>query len=112
VDLAIASGVSDDIKDKNRKGKRDTALREAFYALDNPFRLWLADIDPEQDDDVVAVSKMWRQKVKKILLRLGREMIDSAGQRAFVGKKNKNDVMNAPIAYLKFRFALAKALEL
>ena len=114
-DLAIASGGSGDRKDKNIKGKRDLALRDAFYALDNPFRHWLASIDPEKGDEVYEISKLWRNEVERILSRIGKELVANAGQSAFIGKRIKmNNVertKNAPEAYRWFKYSLMKSLE-
>lgn len=108
-DLAKAAGAS------GASGESQVrAAKEQFYLeLDQPFRKWLYQLDPKENDIDEAV-KNWREQVTPIAYRLGRTMVEAAGPVAMVGRKvkNKNDTQeryySAPKAYHWFKYGVKK----
>lgn len=78
--LSLARG--DDVN----SARLQDAVAQAFFLLDEPFRRWLAGIDPEQTDlDLALVD--WVSTARGIVRFLGRQMVAAAGQAAFVGRE-------------------------
>ena len=77
--IAIASGASDG------KDIRNTTQEQAYATLDMPFRSWIASIDPETDS-ITEKCDSWVTDVRKIILKLGEDLVNQAGSQAFVGK--------------------------
>lgn len=108
-DLAKAAGASGDSEVR--------AAKEQFYfELDQPFRQWLYQLDPE-DNDIDAAVKAWREQVKTIAYRLGRTMVEAAGSAALVGRKVKNKdgtegrYYSAPKAYHWFMYGVNQVYQ-
>ncbi len=75
--LALAAG--------NEGAGQVRAAKEQFYfEIDQPFRKWLYQLDPEEDMDTAVES--WRAQAKKIAYMLGRTMVEAAGTPALVGR--------------------------
>jgi CRISPR system Cascade subunit CasA len=101
-------------------GNRDTkasarAKEQAYFALDEPFREWLAKINPQNKDykSVNDAEKYWYTKAKGILLNLGKELVQEAGDAAFAGRELKDDkikggYINSAIALGRFQGSLKK----
>ena len=66
--------------------------RERFYfLLDQPFRQWLRDIDPEWDEDETEKSVIgWREQAQRLARALGERLVERAGDAAFVGRAGKS----------------------
>lgn len=65
------------------------AAKEQFYfEIDQPFRQWLYQLNPEEDID--AVVETWRAQAKKIACALGHTMIKAVGTPALVGRSVKS----------------------
>ncbi len=109
-DLAKASGDSDSIHHKAGEGVGTTAKAEAYFRLDQPFRKWLADIDPLQTD-VEAAELAWKSIVKRILYQLGEEITHQAGEKAISGRWVKERLYTAPGALAKFRSNIRRTIE-
>jgi CRISPR system Cascade subunit CasA len=108
-DLAAAAG------DKNGgSGKRSTAMEEAYFRLDNPFRIWLAAINP-QLDDMGKMGNLWKEQMRDIVLALGNDLIREAGDKAFIGIavkiNSREELVNAPKAYMKFKAGINNILN-
>lgn len=84
VDLAKASGDSDSQHHKAGEGSGNAAKAEAYFRLDMPFRKWLANIDPTQTD-LDEAEQDWKSIVRRILLQLGEEMMEQAGEKSHYG---------------------------
>ena len=100
-DLAKAAGHEDGDGDKS------AAIEQAYFRLDNPFRNWLADIDPDNDNErKQEVCEEWWYTSRKIVRDIGQELISQVGQQAFVGRKikekNREHEYFAPKLYNKF----------
>ncbi len=61
-----------------------TARDQGFGALDGPYRRWLVDL--EEDTDLERARAVWRATVRRIVLGIGRELLDSAGRGAAEGR--------------------------
>jgi len=101
--LAIAAGNSDGNK------QREAAKEQAYFRLDMPFRRWLEEIDPVRDEMVTA-SKHWWEQARRVVLELGRELVEQAGPQAFVGRvlkengKEKEQRYAAPEVFNRFLY--------
>ena len=91
------------------------AAKERFYfSIDQPFRRWLADLDPEEDIDEAVLS--WRSQAKHIARQVGQKLVEEAGPSALVGrhetiKKGNNEIKvyhAAPKAFNRFLGELKK----
>lgn len=117
-ELKLAGGL-----DYNQvKGFKETqkvtedARAQFYFAVDQPFRQWLQEIDPEQDDPDKAVQR-WEAQACRIAEELGARMVREAGNAALKGHrvvvdKNKktesSTLYTSPKAYNNFRSELWK----
>lgn len=111
-DIELAAGSAEDTVLKRAVVER--AREQYYYEIDLPFRNWLERIDPnweivsEQEEQAL---REWRETAKRIALRIGQELVESAGTAAIVGRavKDKNDkerYYSAPDAYRYFKVKL------
>lgn len=111
-DIELAAGSSEDTVLKRAVVER--AREQYYYEIDLPFRNWLERIDPnweivsEQEEQAL---REWCETAKRIALRIGQELVESAGTAAIVGRavKDKNDkerYYSAPDAYRYFKVKL------
>ena len=111
-DIELAAGSSKDTVLKRAAVER--ACEQYYYEIDLPFRNWLEGIDPnweivsEQEEQAL---REWHETAKRIALRIGQELVESAGTAAIVGRavKDKNDkekYYSAPYAYRDFTVKL------
>lgn len=111
-DIELAAGASGDTVLKRAAVAR--AREQYYYEIDLPFRNWLEGIDPnweivsEQEEQAL---REWHETAKRIALRIGQELVESAGTAAIVGRavKDKNDkerYYSAPDAYRYFKVKL------
>lgn len=87
-ELKLAGGL-----DYNQvKGFKETqkvtedARAQFYFAVDQPFRQWLQEIDPEQDDPDEAVQR-WEAQARSIAEELGAKMVREAGNAALKGHR-------------------------
>lgn len=115
-ELKLAGGL-----DYNQvKGFKETqkvtedARAQFYFAVDQPFRQWLQEIDPEQDDPDEAVLR-WEAQARRIAEELGAKMVREAGNAALKGhrivvdrdKKTERTILyTSPKAYNRFRASL------
>lgn len=111
-DIELAAGSAEDTVLKRAVVER--AREQYYYEIDLPFRNWLERIDPnweivsEQEEQAL---REWHETAKRIALRIGQELVESAGTAAIVGRavKDKNDkerYYSAPDAYRYFKIKL------
>ena len=111
-DIELAAGAAEDTVLKRAVVER--AREQYYYEIDLPFRNWLERIDPnweivsEQEEQAL---REWHETAKRIALRIGQELVESAGTAAIVGRavKDKNDkerYYSAPDAYRYFKVKL------
>lgn len=100
--------------DKPEDPPRTAAARAAelaFAELDHLFREWLRALDSETDPAMA--RKTWQQTVRDTLLRLGADLVEHAGPKAWAGRQiDENTYMSSPLADLFFRRALNRALPM
>lgn len=91
------------------KGQRKTAKEQAYYRINQPFRRWLASIDPQKDNDKKdELCSQWWEQAKGIVRKLGQEMVKQAGPQAFAGRIEKDErtgkeyLYTAPEVYNRF----------
>ena len=110
-ELSLAAG------DKNDT-TAESARTQFYFTIDQPFRLWLQSIDPETDK-LDEKADEWQEKARKLAAELGRQMVERAGNAAFVGHRvevkkggkkdeKKTDLYTAPKAYNSFLYNLRK----
>lgn len=117
-DIELAAGSAEDTVLKRAVVER--AREQYYYEIDLPFRNWLERIDPnwgadsEQEEQALCE---WHETAKRIALRIGQELVESAGTAAIVGrtieieKKKGNKITvhySAPDAYRYFKVKLNK----
>lgn len=117
-DIELAAGSSKDTVLKRAVVAR--ACEQYYYEIDLPFRNWLEGIDPNWGTDSeqkYRAIEEWHETAKRIALRIGQELVESAGTAAIVGrtieieKKKGNKITvhySAPDAYRYFKVKLNK----
>lgn len=117
-DIELAAGASGDTVLKRAAVAR--AREQYYYEIDLPFRNWLEGIDPNWGTDSeqkYRAIEEWHETAKRIALRIGQELVESAGTAAIVGrtieieKKKGNKITvhySAPDAYHYFKVKLNK----
>lgn len=110
-DIELAAGSSEDTVLKRAVVER--AREQYYYEIDLPFRNWLEGIDPNWGTDSeqkYRAIEEWRETAKRIALRIGQELVESAGTAAIVGRaiKDKKKYYSAPDAYRYFKVKLNK----
>lgn len=111
-DIELAAGSAEDTVLKRAVVAR--ACEQYYYEIDLPFRNWLEGIDPNWGTDSeqkYRAIEEWHETAKRIALRIGQELVESAGTAAIVGRavKDKNDkerYYSAPDAYRYFKVKL------
>jgi CRISPR system Cascade subunit CasA len=95
-------------------GPKDRAREQAYAALDAPFRHWLAGLGPRSDPR--QALEAWHETAHRILLDLGRELVDHAGPAAWVGRlvgpEGRQRHVSTPEADIWFRRQIRKAFKL
>lgn len=105
-DLARAAG------DKSDTGA-EAARAQFYFTVDQPFRQWLQNIDPEEDEPIEKAAE-WQEQAYELARELGGQMVERAGAAAFVGhritdaKTEKSTLYTAPQAYNRFLYSLRK----
>lgn len=62
----------------------ETARARFYFAIDQPFRRWLAALDPEEDIDEAVLA--WRSQAKRIARQVGQALVEEAGPSALMGR--------------------------
>ena len=109
-DIAIAAG--------NKNENVGGSVRAQFYfAVDQPFRLWLQKIDANQKN-YDEMELRWQAQARNIAEKLGKQMVMEAGNAALKGhrievektkkteNKSKTILYTSPRAYNIFRAKL------
>lgn len=107
--LVRAAGGSDDSGDAERAAER------AYAVLDRVFRDWLANLGPGSEP--AAERTTWQDRVRRVVSRIGGELVEAAGPVAWVGRtrtdRNGREVHYSSFqAEAWFRRDLAKALTM
>jgi CRISPR system Cascade subunit CasA len=105
-DLAKASGGRGDAADDAAK----QASQAAYAHLDQLFRQWLAQLDPNADGEPTRVT--WQRTAKEALRRYGSQLIAQAGPSAWAGRVIDKQHVSSPQAELWFQRNLNRAFPL
>ena len=119
MELKLAGGLDyNKVKEfKDKQKVTEDARAQFYFAVDQPFRLWLQAIDPERDDPDEAVLR-WQAQARSIAEKLGKQMVLEAGNAALKGRrievektkktenKSKTILYTSPKAYNCFRARL------
>lgn len=105
-DIELAAGSAEDTVLKRAVVER--AREQYYYEIDLPFRNWLERIDPnweivsEQEEQAL---REWHETAKRIALRIGQELVESAGTAAIVGRaiKDKKSIIPLPMPIVTLR---------
>ncbi|MCW4353525.1 type I-E CRISPR-associated protein Cse1/CasA [Hoyosella sp. YIM 151337] len=89
-------------------GARSTSRAQGFFAIDAPFRRWVANILP--DTDYTAAARDWQVEVRNIVAGQAYELIGSAGRPAWKGRLVRDRWLDSALAERYFWAALRKAL--
>ncbi|NLM17638.1 MAG: type I-E CRISPR-associated protein Cse1/CasA, partial [Candidatus Riflebacteria bacterium] len=78
----------------------------AYFAVDLPFREWLAGLRPENGKEEKIAE--WKDTLKKIIFEQADKLLENAGNRDFLGKKisekgKSEEIYNIMHAYNKFK---------
>ena len=112
----LASDIAKAMGDTDGKHRAKATREEAYFALDMPFRSWLAELDP-MTGDIDDAEARWKDIAKKMILRLGEDIVSQAGSVAFKGrvvedkKTKKPTSYTAPEAYNKFHALIQNCKE-
>ncbi|ROO52783.1 CRISPR-associated Cse1 family protein [Micromonospora sp. Llam0] len=108
--LARAAGSRD-----TDSGDADRAAERAYALLDRAFRDWLARLGPGSDP--AAERAAWQRLVRRAIARLGSDLLQAAGPKAWTGRSGKDHAgkevhYSSSQAEAWFRTGLAKALPM
>ena len=97
-------------QDPAKEGKvfLDSETEKLYQNLNEPFRTWLAGIQPE-DGKKEKVSE-WYGILKKLAFRQADSIMDQAAVRDFIGIKKDDHIFNIVGAYQKFRNIILQKL--
>lgn len=99
--LAVAAGGEAD-------GARARAREQGYFALEAPYRRWLAALNPDGALDLY--DRGWQQLLRQVIEPLGRDLIACAGMPAWVGREVRGTHLDANLAGLWFRGRLKQLL--
>ncbi|MFE6925470.1 type I-E CRISPR-associated protein Cse1/CasA [Nocardia sp. NPDC057663] len=90
-------------------GPRARIREEAYFALEEPFRRWLADLNPRKDtfDDEL---RTWHRLVRPLVDQLAADALHAAGNPAWVGRPADNRWLDSGLSQLIYRAQLRKAV--
>jgi len=89
------------------EGVRNAAKEEAYFRLDEPFRLWLAGVNPAVDDRDEKCFK-WLDCARENVLNCGKELVNNAGEIALVGRIKDGKKFSAALSHLIFQRIINK----
>jgi CRISPR system Cascade subunit CasA len=113
-DIAKSEGNRDE---KNMRAIRSAAQERAYFALDIPFRRWLAGIDPNMNEHSEKRFE-WLELTRQIIMGIADRLIEEAAEKAIVGMYERDETspknVNVFSAYQRFRnwiYRLCKVTE-
>lgn len=99
---------ADGLDPKRDEPPVEAAKQELYYDVDIIFREWLIKTDSDQDvEERNTLALELESNVRSIALKVGRNLIDQAGESAFIGRyieeKKKKTHYSAPNAYKQYK---------
>ncbi len=101
-DLARAGGGEPD-------GARGRVRERGYFALDAPYRRWLAELVPHENG-YAAYDLAWQRTVRTVIEPLGNDLVTSAGQAAWIGREVNGEYLDSGRAEIWFRARLRQIL--
>ncbi len=89
-------------------GPRDRAHEDAFMLLDERFLRWVGRLGPASHPEEETAS--WQREVRSLLLPIGEELVNQAGQVAWMGRDVRGHYLDSALAWRWFRTGLIKVL--
>ncbi len=89
-------------------GNRGEAERTAFFLLSTMYAHWLPDV--RNDSDPMALEASWQNAVRRVVSGVAEELIERAGEPAFLGREVNGRWLDTATADAIFRSSLRKAL--
>ena len=106
-DIAMLNGLDKD----GAKKEAEKARTQGYIQLDQPFRSWIASVDPDSKD-IESQFNLWDSFMERILIEEGRTIIDEAGSRALIGKiDEKGNLQNGFTAFRIFKIRLHRKIR-
>lgn len=90
------------------EGRRATARASAYFALDAPFRQWVAKLG--DDTEFEGYFDAWQRQIREMVGGMGRDLISSAGEPAWKGRLVRERWLDSSLASGFFWSALQTAL--
>lgn len=84
-------------------------VEEVYFAIDNPFRTWLAGIQPYDEKEKKIME--WKTILKELVQNQARKMFYNAAPRDYMGIIVGEDVKNIATAYNIFSYRLDRELK-
>lgn len=102
--------ISDLMTVRNDKSKtfKNQKIEELYYKLNEPFKVWLASI--EKNDDKNKKTREWRDELKSLVKNEAKTIVFEASSRDYRGIEKDGKVMNIATCYNKFINILNKTL--
>ena len=102
--------ISDLMTVRNDKSKtfKNQKIEELYYKLNEPFKVWLASI--EKNDDKNKKTREWRDELKSLVKNEAKAIIFEASSRDYRGIAKDGNVMNIATCYNKFIRILNKTI--
>lgn len=102
-----------DVKEiRNLSGNQfvNRKVEEFYFNVDQPFRDWLAYLQPYDSKDEKVFE--WRRTLKQIALQQAESVLVGAGPRDYTGITREDKIMNIATVYNRFRYRLNEKLPL
>lgn len=84
-------------------------VESLYFKIDQPFRQWLASIQPEDDKD--SKIQEWRDLLKKIVKAEAEVILHQGGTRDYLGIQKDGRIKNIATAYNSFDYWLRQQLK-
>lgn len=107
----------EDIRNLKNSGFASKELARFYYAIDHPFREWIASIEPDEDREVQLNE--WKKRLKRLVKREADRLVAQVGPRDFTGRmcegggaESEGHYKNIAISYNTFIYFLNKQLDI
>lgn len=109
IELAEAAGLSGD----RTRDVGATAREQAYAALEQPFRAWLASLTADTDSEDARAD--WHRIARSVAVPTSRDLVSRAGQAAWIGREvsrgpDRTIYLDAALAEIGLRRRLRKVL--
>lgn len=98
-----------EIRNSSSKQFVQQNVEELYFLVDQPFRDWIASIQPNDKKDARVLA--WQATLKDIVLRQAEKIIREAGPRDYIGIEKEEKTVNIATAYNQFVFFVKRQLD-